>query len=368
MRVLCCANHFNTGGITSYLMTLAKGLLKRGHRVVLVSSGGNVVPEAEALGVKVMLTPFKMKSELHPLLFLDVPRLARIVREEKIDIIHAHTRASAMSAMIAGALTGVPYVTTCHGFFKPHVGRKILPLWGKAVIAISAPIAKHLATDMGVDKKQIFLVPNGIDPERFVPADDITRANIRREFGLGKEPSLGIIARLSDVKGHGWLLQAMPDILKTFPDTRLFILGEGPMEALLKKDVSRLGIEKSVVFRSTVQKTADVLPAFDVFVMPSLSEGLGLSVMEAQAMGIPVVATKVGGLIDAVKDGETGILVPAKDPEALAKAVVRLLADRALAKRMGEAGRIFMMNNFSADTMTEGTLGMYQKVLAFNSK
>ena len=289
--------------------------------------------------------------------------LRRLVKEESIDILHPQTRVTQSVAAFVGVLSGRPYVSTCHGFFKPHVFRILFPLWGRRAIAISRPVARHLTKDLWVPLSRVVFVPNGIDSQKFFPATSDRCHSLREHFGVGASPLVGIIARLSDVKGHAYLIQAMNELVHGMPGVKCLIMGDGPLERELKEQVSHLRLEASVKFVKMEQKPCEVLPMFDVVAMPSLQEGLGLSAMEAQACGVPVVASRVGGLVEAVKDGETGILVPPRDHLALADALMKLLADKSLASRFGLAGREWIVKNFSVDQMAERTLGVYQDVL-----
>ena len=366
MQILLLANHLNAGGITSYLMTLSRGLVKAGHHVVIVTSGGDLVSGLESAGIRHAPMNLRIKSEIHPLIFLFLPRLLKLIKEERIDIIHAQTRVTAMLAALASRWSGVPYVTTCHGYFNPHFGRRIVPLWGRRTIAISRPVAEHLVCELGVSSDCVDLVPNGINLATFYPASESRRAELKRQWKLGAGPVIGMIARLSDVKGHAYLIDAMTEVRLAFPDVRCLLLGEGPLEAELKAQADQRGLNATVIFLPVTGQSSDVLGLFDCVVVPSLSEGLGLSAMEAMAVGLPVVASSVGGLLDLIQDGVTGRLVPAQDPGALAGAINDVLADRAAAVRMGARAREFIAANFPEEKMVAGTLGVYEKVL--NSK
>ena len=153
------------------------------------------------------------------------------------------------------------------------------------------------------------------------------------------------------------------EVVHGMPGVKCLIIGEGPLEQELKEQVSHLKLEASVKFVKMNGRPSELLPMFDVVATPSLQEGLGLSVMEAQACGVPVVASRVGGLVEAVKDGETGILVPPRDHLALADALMKILADKHLASRFGLAGREWIMKNFAVDQMVERTLAVYENVL-----
>jgi glycosyltransferase involved in cell wall biosynthesis len=187
------------------------------------------------------------------------------------------------------------------------------------------------------------------------------RREARQKTDIGDKPLIGIIARLSDVKGIDVLIKAMPLILKEIPSANLLIAGQGLQEVALKKLTQDLGLNACVHFKSTVNQTQDLLCAFDVFVMPSLMEGLGLSVMEAQACGIPVVASRVGGLVDLIEDGKSGYLVAVNDPKALADRIIEVLRAPQQSKVMAQQARLNIEQHFSARQMLQETLGVYEK-------
>ena len=276
-------------------------------------------------------------------------RLNRLIRKEGIDIIHAQTRVTQVLGFFLSRASGVAMVTTCHGFFRPRWFRKIFPCWGAAVIAISKPVAHHLSVDFGVSQNKIHLIANGIDLDRFVMTNEQMRREARQKTGMGDTPLIGIIARLSDVKGIDILIKAMPFILKEIPSANLLIAGQGPQEVALKKLTQDLGLSAHVHFKSTTNQTQDLLRAFDVFVMPSLMEGLGLSVIEAQACGIPVVASRVGGLVDLIEDAKSGYLVPVNDPTALADRIIEVLKNPQQSKVMAQQARLNIEQYFSAE-------------------
>ncbi len=368
MRILLLANHLDTGGISSYLMTLSHGLVNSGHRVVIAAAGGSMVEAFKAHGIRHYKVHLRMKSEINPLLFLNLPRLLALLKDENIQVMHAQTRVTSMLASGLSRLSGIPYVTTCHGYFTPHLGRRLVPLWGEKVIAISRPVVEHLTQDMGVRPDKIELVPNGINLNAFRPVSDFERMALRQKWGLSDEPVVGMIARLSDVKGHSYLIDAMVDVRRGYPRVKCLIFGDGPLENELKKKVLADGLTDTVRFYSVSNRTAEILGLFNIYVMPSLSEGLGLSAMEAMAAGLPTVASSVGGLLDLIQDGTTGRLVPPKDPSALADVIQALLTDRIAARAMGERARAFIAANYTEDKMIKGTLGVYEKVITNKDK
>lgn len=362
MKILLLANHFNTGGITSYLTTLAGGLVKRGHAVTVASADGECVPDLKHLGVKHHIVHLRVKCECHPSVILSAIFLAGLVKRERFDLLHANTRSSQLCAALVSFLTGVPYVSTCHGFHKTRLGRRLLPLWGRGVLAISPQVRDHLKGDFHLPLDLVHLVPNGIDAEKFRPFSAEEKQIARSRWGLPGGPVIGIMARLSDIKGHEYLIRAMPGIMTDFPGVICAMFGVGPHEQYLKGIVRELGLERNVQFFYALNKAPQIIPLMDVFVVPSLNEGIGLSAMEAGACGVPVVASRVGGIPEVVLEGETGLLVPAKDPRAISQAVCALLGDPEKARAMGRRAREVVIEKFSAERMVAGTEVLYTKV------
>ncbi len=361
MNVLFLTTHVNTGGITSYILTLGQALVKSGHKVWLVSSGGDCVAQLESVGIRHVRYDIRTKSEVHPKLWFCLGNLHRLVKKEGINVIHAQTRVTQVLGACLSRLSGVQLVTTCHGFFRPRWFRKMFPCWGFAVIAISKPVARHLIQDFAVPENQVHLIVNGIDLDRFIVVSEQQRQSARQKLQVGGAPLIGIIARLSSVKGIDVLIKAMPLVLKRLPSVKLLIAGQGPEEILLKNLTRDLSLTASVHFKNTSQQTQELLAAFDVFVMPSLMEGLGLSVMEAQACGVPVVASRVGGLVDLVQEGTSGYLVPANDPVALADRIIEALESPQQSRTMAQQARLNIERHFSAETMVKQTLEVYEQ-------
>lgn len=363
MKILFLTNHFNPGGVTTYVLTLARSLSDQGHEVIVGSSGGALLPELQASGVRHVFFPFDVKCDIHPRLIKAAALLAVFSRSEKVDIIHAQTRVTQVAASIASSISGAVALSTCHGFFRPHLGRRLFPCWGRAVIAISNPVKEHLIRDFGLSPAAIKLIPNGIDLGLFLPLLPDASQAVRRKWGIPDVLTFGIVARLSDVKGHQDLIRAIPLVLKAYPASQCLIFGEGPMEEVLKNQARALGLLGTTIrFFPVVNKTAEILPLLDVFVMPSLQEGLGLSVLEAAAMKIPSVVTRVGGLPEIVRDQDTGLIVNPRDPAHLAAALVDLLSNPSKRIAMGEKARDFVMANYTASAMVDSTKALYETV------
>ncbi len=360
-NVLLLTTHFNTGGITTYLLSLTRGLIRQGDKVFVISSGGNCVEELIREGARHFKFNIHVKSELSWRLYFPLGKISRLIEEHQIDVIHANTRVTQVMGVLLGKMTRRPYVSTCHGFFKLRLSRRIFPCWGDAAIAISPAVKEHLEKDFRVPADRVALVLNGIKIFEFPLISEEVKIAKRREQQISAGPVIGIIARLADVKGHAVLIQAMISIKEKFPKARLMIVGEGKMEERLKSQVKVLNLQDHVFFYPVVNRAAEFLCLFDVFAMPSLEEGLGISIMEAQSSGIPVVASRVGGIPSIVEHGETGLLVEPGNPDALAQAIIYLLENPDKAKVMGQKAHVFIRQNFTKDHMATQTKAVYQQ-------
>lgn len=361
MNILHITNQLDVGGITSYVLTLGTGFKKRAHSVFIASSGGEILPRFVKEGMVFIPIPIKTKSEISPKVLICLNRLLTAARKNKIDIIHSHSRTTQVLGFLLGRLTGIPYLSTCHGFFKRRFSRRVCPCWGRKVIAISRQVKEHLMDDFGVKENDIRVIHNGIDTDKFKDLED--KAGMKNKFGLGNFPVIGIIARLSDVKGHIYLIGAMKFVIKKIPDARLFIVGEGRMKAELVNLTKRLGLEKNIVFTPDVDDTRDALAAMDIFVMPSLNEGLGLALMEAMSCGLAVVGSNVGGIKTLIQHGVNGLLVEPKDETGLSSAILELLGDSVKAATLGNTAKTFINDNFSQEKMVLETERVYLECL-----
>ena len=361
MKILFITNYLKVGGISSYLLTLTGGLKQKGHQIYLASSGGEMEDDFIQAGVTLFKVPLKTKNEISPKILFSFWKLKKIARKLDIDLIHSHSRTTQVLGNLLGRALIKPHIFTCHGFFKPKISRRIFGCWGQRVIAISQQVKEHLIIDFKLDEHKISVVHNGIDIQKF--GDFSSRDNLRRKLAGQSDFLVGIIARLADVKGHIYLIQAMPKVIKNFPNTKLLIIGQGKMKKVLIRQVNGLGLKNSVLFIPEIKNTKDLLAAMDIFVMPSLQEGLGLALMEAMAQGLAVVGSAVGGIKTLIKDKLNGLLVAPADSAALAQAIITLLGDAKLRRVLGIQAREFIIANFSQEEMVDKTEFVYQQSL-----
>ena len=363
MNILILANHFNPGGISSYILNLAQGLAVKGHQVYVGSAGGEWVERLKKNNIEHINLPLKTKSIISPKLLFSYFILKKELRDKRLDIIHSQTRVTSVLAYWLSRKTTVPFISTAHGFFKPRWVRLRFPCWGDSVIAISEAVKEHLIADFKVAPDKIRLVHNGIDVKSSQKPETSNQKEIKEKFGLKEGPVVGIIARLSEVKGHIYLIQAMKKVIAQIPEVQLLSVGDGTIKKELENLARGLGILERVRFVPAVADTWEALSVMDVFVMPSLQEGLGLSIMEAMLSGLAVIASSVGGIPSLIKDGHTGILVEPKDAEALAKAIISLLRDNKKASELGKNARELIVKEFSLERMVQETEEVYRLCL-----
>jgi len=363
MNILYLTTHLNIGGITSYVLSLASGLKAKGHKVYVASSGGEVLPRFIQEGIINIAIPIKTKSEISPKVFISLFKLLEIIKVKNIDVIHSHTRVTQVLGCLIHKFSSKPHIWTCHGFFKKRLSRKIFPCWGNKVIAISDSVKEHLLEDFGVKEEKIRVIYSGIDIEKSQIPNLKSQTEMRKKLGLGEGPVVGIMARLSQEKGHLYLIQAIHGIIQEFPQVQLLIVGEGKMQQRLLDLTKDLGLGDKVFFLPSAIDTQEIFSVMDIFVLPSLKEGLGLSLMEAMARGLAVIGSDVGGIKNLIQDKENGLLVSPADTKQLSEAILALLQDSARREYLGNHARIFIKQNFSLDKMLQATEKLYLECL-----
>jgi glycosyltransferase involved in cell wall biosynthesis len=231
----------------------------------------------------------------------------------------------------------------------------------RKIIAISEAIAAVLR-DHDVDADKIEVIRSAVDTARFEKPVDI--GAFRKEFGMPKEATIiGAAGQLIPRKGHRYLLQAIADLRHKHPEIRLIVFGEGHLNNQLRAQAASLDLGEVVQFAGFREDLDDFMGTFDLFVHPALAEGLGVVTLKAAAAGVPVIGFDAGGLPEAIKDGETGILVPTENVEKLRDAIATLVVDADLRHQMGAAGRRRMQSEFSIDTMADKHIEFYETVL-----
>ena len=291
-------------------------------------------------------------------------RLATFLRETKPQILHLHNPTAFFYGTLAGKLARVPRIIyTEHGrdfssSYKVRLVNRILGKLVDQVVTVAEYGKRYLTEREGIPAGRIINIHNGIDAGRFAAEYDVTA--IRTALGLSVDQAvIGIVARLDPIKNHALLIKAMVKIAPDKPDTVLLIIGDGPLRQELEALHSELGLADHVRFLGARNDVPELLSALDVFVLCSNSEGLSLTLAEASAAARPIVATDVGGNSEVVEDGVTGIVVPPKDPGALANAILKILNDPVLKRQMGQAGRKRFEQQFTLDGMVSAYQDLY---------
>lgn len=333
------------------------------YEFYIVSSGGTQERSLKEIGVRCIHLNIRTKSELSPKLYFSIPRLIKLIRDEKIDLIHAHTRVTQVLAWWLQRFTGIRYVSTCHGFYKRRLGRKLLPAWGDHVIAISKPVEGSLMMDFGVPESRVSTIFNAIDIQdlvrRYEEKDPVA---IRKELNLPLgDKVVGIVARVVQDKGHEYFLRAADKLIKDFfPDMKILIVGDGPYLEQTKRLVGKLKLDHSVRFLGNINDITYALAVIDVFVLPAVwREGFGLSIIEAMAVLKPVIVTNIWALNELVQNRVNGLLVEPKSVDELSEAMHLLLSDPDLYKKVSVNGAEMVKKEFSISQMAERMNRLY---------
>ncbi len=366
MKILLLTTHLNMGGIGIYTVNLARYLAKAGASVTVASSGGDLEGRLREEGVEHFHLDIKTKTELGPAVWKALPRLNRLVRDGGYDILHAQTRVAQVLACVSGKITGRPYISTCHGFFRyKRLGRKLFPCWGDRVIAISESVRRHLVDDFGFPAERVKLVFNGIELENYPSGGPEKDTDLLDSIGLARDATvIGSVGRLSSVKGYKYLVAAFGDLTSGPGRLQLLIVGDGPEKDILREQVSRLGLDENVFMVPGGASLGKYLGLMDVFCLPSVHEGLGLALMEAMASGRACVASDVGGLSELITHEKDGLLVPPEDPRALSESIARLTNDVSLRESFGKKAREKAARNFSIEESVTKTMEVYREVIA----
>ena len=345
---------------------LTEGLRRRGHAVrLVVQPDGEAAPRLEAAGFDV--DRCRMRGEADP---LSVVALARRMRAWRPDVVHLHTSHAHALGALAARFAGRPrpaVVVSRRVDFSIY-RRSFLGLNGfkyrhglDRIVCVSEAIRRVLLDD-GLDPARLAVVRSAIDPERVRGA---ARVDVRARLGLpAGAPVVLAVGALVGHKGHRHLVDALPAVVAAVPEARVVVAGEGPLRDELLAQARALGVAGALVLAGQVGDLPGWFADVDVLAMPSTEEGLGTSVLDGMAAGLAVVASAAGGLPEMVRDGVEGRLVPPGDAGALAAAVVALLRDPVARRAMGAAGAARVDAEFRVDRMVEGTLAVYEDVLA----
>ena len=302
-------------------------------------------------------------------------RLAKALRKIRPDVIHTHKYKDSFIGTLVARSLGIPYVVrVVHGLPEPFMGlrnakmvaytaadRLMTGWFVDRVVAVSSDIEKVLIGMYGSNR--VSCIHNGIDLEAVRVTT--SREAFRRKWHIPEDAVvIGTVGRLVPVKGHAILLDATRILQASIGNVALVLVGDGPLRKDLEANAKRLGLEKSVIFAGQQDQSYDFMNMMDVFVLPSLHEGIPMVVLEALALQRPVVATRVGGIPEVIEHGQTGFLAEPSDASSLARLLQRLVEDLPMAVSIGKAGRTRVEEKFTARTMAGKTAELYEQVLS----
>lgn len=370
-RVIHLSKMTGAAGSEGHLLALLPGLRARGvdARLWMLVEPGNPVQDyvdrAEALGVPVERVI--IRRHFDPGLWR---RLAVRLRDARPDLVHTHLIHADLYGIPAARWAGVRGVVSSRhndDRFRRWLPVRVLSRWlwrqADAGIAISEAIRRFAIAYEGVSPQKIHTIHYGLDPAS-VHAPPDARTRLRQELGLPADaPLVGSVCRLIEQKGLDNALDGFAQVVAEFPAAHYAIAGDGPLRGALEAQAARLGVADRVHFLGWRADAPAIFAALDVLLAPSRWEGFGLVFLEAMALGVPVISTRVSAIPEVIADGETGWLVPPDDPAAIAGALRAALVDPDERCRRGEAGRARLESQFTVDAMVERTLAVYRGVV-----
>lgn len=286
------------------------------------------------------------------------------IETEGVQILHSHNYKSNFYAWRA-INNNIRWVVTNHGRrfgFRLSIYNlldSLIVRRADRIIAVSEEIYKRIKAK-GIGDGRIYLVENGVNLERFSKK---VLDSLKESLGIKKEALVvGTIGSLSKEKGHLYLMKAIPKVVQKVPKTTFLLIGDGRERSFLEETTSKLNISDRVIFAGTRKDIPEILSILDLFVLPSLKEGLPMSLLEAQAAKVPVVATRVGAIPNVIKNGVTGILVPSKDSATLSDAIIQILSNKKFASEMAEKGFLRIRDHFSSEKMGEKYWSIYKEL------
>jgi len=366
VSILYLITELNIGGAERALARTVTRLSKSRYRVSVAClyGAGAVADGIRAAGIPVIDLGAQGKWDLSV-----AWRLYRLLRRERPTILHTWMFHANIPGRVLGRLARVPVIVTSRrninigGTLREFINRRTTWLDDK-VIAVCELARQAEIEHARVPPDKVVTIYNGIDVERFSAVNPQIVAQVRPTFDIPADvPLVGAVGRLHRQKGFGYLVAAMAQVREHIPDVRLLLIGDGELRGELEAQARAAGLSEAAVFAGMRLNIPEILATLDVFALPSLWEGMPNVVLEAMAAGLPVVATAVGGTPEVVVNGVTGFLVPPRDPDALAKAIIRLLCDPDLRRRMGKAGRERVERFFSVERMVRATEALYEELV-----
>ncbi|MFC1808838.1 lipopolysaccharide heptosyltransferase II [Candidatus Omnitrophota bacterium] len=361
MRILQIIPELNFGGVETGTVDISKQLLSMGHQPYVLSAGGERVKILRKMGIPHFTLPVNEKTWKG---LAAISEVAEIIRREKIDIVHVRSRIPALIGYFATRKTNAIYITSCHGYYSNHLFSRVMG-WGKFVIVVSNSIGRRMIDTFRVPPERIRLVHRGLDIEQY-PFNE-------KHFSIDKKKRkerfvIANIARITPLKGHKYFLRAIRRAKMNIPNIEVWLIGSFAKKRRYKEElevlVDKFGLKDSVKFLGSREDIPKLLQEIDLVVLSTTTpEGFGRVLIEAGASGVPVISTRVGGILDVIEDKKDGFLVSPGDPIEMSNAIVNVLQNYSKCKELAESFRRKIEEKFTLEKMTQTTVKVYEEAL-----
>jgi glycosyltransferase involved in cell wall biosynthesis len=362
LRVLHIISGLPIGGAERLIETICRRFDKDRFSLYVCSltDEGMIGSEIRSAGT----TLISLKSSIRVYNIRTIMKILHLIKGIKPDIVQTHIYPANTLGRISAFLAGVPCViATEHGLYRHKKKRqlfldRLLSHGTDKIVVISEAVKTYISTQSKIPGHKFQVIHNFIEPERFVPRGE--RSTVRREFGLsGEEFVVGSVGRMVAENGYDVLIEAMRKVTDGGHAISCVLVGGGKHLELLKFHARAAGLGKDILFPGFCSDVGRVLEAFDLYVLPTLDEGFGISVIEAMAAGLPVIATSVDAIPEVIQDGKNGLLVPANDPLALANRIEYLYRNVAVRDELSKEGKETVLQKFSAEVGVRKLEGLY---------
>jgi len=364
VKILYFITDLDIGGAEQLLFLTLKNLNRQKYKpTVCCLYGGELVREIEKLDIEVIDLNTRSKFDLRSLF-----KLRNLFKKEKFDIVHTHLFHANVVGRIVAYVCRVPIVISTLHYAFSYNGKfgifleRFTSRLADRIIVVSNAVKKFCINEIGISEDRLQLIYNGIDID-IIKNSLSYSPTLKEQMSLNNHFIIGCIGRFEEVKGHRYLLQAVAETMKNYSRIKVLLVGSGSLKSNLKKMANELGISEATIFLDKRRDIVQILDSIDLYVMPSLQEGLSITLLEALAMGKPVIATAVGGNPEVIVDGESGLLIPAKDYRALSGAIISLLNNRQKAKQLGLKAMERVSKEFDIKKAVQKIESLYELII-----